>query len=226
MKALLISSMLIVCFLISKAQPYNSSCDPSGVMESTYRNDAARLAIKRLHDISSPLADSVIIPEILIDSIKKALYAVNNIQNNLVVDTLRPIFGYSNFLPNSDSTHFVSASVDLRDAFQLKYIKVIVNNNTAWGAQWMSGNYNATSNNSVNYLINKHQLEVLNNSYQLYTDSTIYFLHSPLAINARALAGLFEIIPGTVSAYAIGSPGSGNIIQTEFNKDGIKISLS
>src|SRR5689334_1401462 len=138
MKALLIWSLLTISCLFTKAQSYNSSCFPTGVMEATYRNDAARLAIKRLHEIGSPLADSVNIPVELIDSIKKALYAINNIQNNLVADTLRQIFGHSNFLPGSDSTHFMSASNDFNDAFEIKNVQVIINNKTAWGAQWAS----------------------------------------------------------------------------------------
>lgn len=229
-KILLIWSFLICSCYFSQAQTYNSSCIPFGAMETTYRNDACRLAIKRMHEIASPFADSITIPIIYIDSIKKALYAINNIQSSLVGDTLRKLFGDTNFIPGSDSTHFISASNDLNDAFGLKKIEVVVDNNIAWGAQWLLSNYNATSSDSVNYLINKYNLRVTLNNYQIYPTRTIYIISSPLAINAGALAKQFENISGVGNGYAnqINSlPGSnGNVIRAEFISGAIKLSYT
>ena len=229
MKALLIWSVLILSCFFSMAQTYNSSCIPSGAMELTYRNDACRLAIKRMHEIASPFVDSISIPGVLIDSIVKALYAVNNIQNALVDDTLREIFGRTDFIQGSDSTHIISASNDLNDAFGLKKVRVIADNNIAWGGQWLLGNYNSTSNDSVNYLINNFHLEVMLNEYQLYPTKTIYIISSPLAINAAALAKQFENVSGVGAgnAYALNSPqGNGNVIHAQFVEDNIKLSYS
>jgi hypothetical protein len=197
-------------------------------MDATYRNDACRLAIKRMHEIGSPFADSITIPEILIDSIKKALYAVHNMQNAMVGDTLREIFGHTNFIPGSDSTHFLSASNNLNDAFGIKQIMITVDNGTAWGAQWLAGNYNATTNDSINYLINKHQLLITLNEYQLYPTQTIYMVSSPLAINAGALAKQFGNITGVENAIAIKPfPAmNGNVIRPEFMGGVIKLSYT
>lgn len=66
MKTLFIWTLLVCSSFFSQAQSYNSSCIPSGSMVTTYRNDACRLAIKRMHETNSPFADSVTIPEIFI----------------------------------------------------------------------------------------------------------------------------------------------------------------
>jgi len=199
-------------------------------MESTYRNDARRLAIKRMYEINSPLADKVTIPPIFIDSIIKALYAINNMQNALVGDTLRQIFGHTNFIPGSDSTHFFSASNNPAGAFGLKQVRVTVDNTTPWGAQWLSGNYNTTSNDSVNYLINTHQLKVVLNQYQLYPARTIYIISSPIAINATALAKQFVNFSGvgTGNAYQLTSQpaGNGNRINAIFTNNTTRLSYT
>jgi hypothetical protein len=230
MKTFLFWSFLICFSFSSRAQTYSSSCIPSGTMEVIYHNDACRLAIKRMHDIASPFADSTTIPEIFIDSIEKALYAVVNIQNALVGDTIKELFGYTNFsFPGLDSTHFISASTDNKDAFALKQIKVIVDNNITWGSQWLSGNYNTTSNDSVNYLINKHNLQVSRNADAIGPTSTVYTISSPLAINAGALARQFEKFSGVGVGKAYALPFlsfNNNIVQAEFIDNSIQLTYS
>ena len=54
MKIFLIATLLIIISLFTEAQTYPGSCSPTGTMQATYHNDAARLAIKRLHETNSP----------------------------------------------------------------------------------------------------------------------------------------------------------------------------
>ncbi|MBC7936099.1 MAG: hypothetical protein H7Y86_12175 [Rhizobacter sp.] len=202
MKTVLAVLFFSCASLISRGQNLPSSCTPTDTMALIYHNDACRLAIKRLNEIHSPLADSITIPEVFIDSLKRALYAIHNTQNLLVIDTIKEFFSYSNFLPGSDSTHFFSAGNSFDDAFVLKEVMVTIHNDTAWGAAWLAGNYYNTPNDSVNYLMNSHQLQVVLNSIQVNPNKTSYIIKSPRAINAKALAKKFEKFSGVGTGNA------------------------
>lgn len=230
MKKIVTSLLLIFSCVLSEAQTYPGNCNPIGSMDITYRNDACRLAIKRMHEIGSPFADSITIPEVFIDSITKALYAVHSVQNSLTADTVRGIFGHTDFIAGSDSTHIISASNNLADAFGLKKVWVTVYNNNPWGAQWFSGNYAATVNDTVNYLLDRYQLQVERNPTQIYPDRTRYIVSSPIAINAAALARKFEQLSGVGAGNANAvSPmpsGNGNVIRAIYLNNAINISYS
>lgn len=221
MKVFLLLPAFIITCSFAKAQTFTSSCTPSDSMEVIYRNDACWLANKRTYEINSPFADSITIPEPVIDSIKKALYAFHNMQGAAVMDTLRGIFSHSNFIPGSDSTHITFSGIN--GEYGLKTITITVDNNTAWGSNWLSGNYTATDNDTVNYLLNRYQLLVTLNDYQVYQDSTIYIVRSPVAINSGALVKQFKNISGVAYAYIINAIGSGNNIKAEFSGDNIQL---
>lgn len=224
MKAFLLLPAFIVTYAFAKAQTYSSSCTPSDSMEYIYRHDACKLAIQRLFETGSPYADSIVIPETSIDSIEKALYALDNIQNAMVDDTLREIFGTSIFHPASDSSHIVS--VGTGNTYNLKTITLTVPDNSTWSAQWLSGNYNNTLNDSVNYLINHHHLAVAPYDFQPYQDSTIYIVRSPVAINTLALSKKFQYLTSTGPGYTYPEPviGDGNRIRAEFEPGRILLS--
>ncbi len=231
MKMLLLSLLIISSGLFSQAQTYPSSCAPSGLMEITYHNDACRLAIKRLHEINSPLVDSVTIPQLLIDSITKALYAVHNVQNVSVIDTIKQFFSYSNFTAGSDSTHIQSASNNLNDAFGLKEVAITIDNNVPWNTQWLAGNYNATTNASINYLVDRYQLVINKNSIQPFPSRTGYTINSPVAINTEALAKKFQSILGdgngnAIASNSINNNNYGKVIRTIFTNDAINLSYT
>jgi len=223
MKAFLLLSAFIVTYAFAEAQTYSSSCTPSDSMEIIYRNDACWLANRRTYETNSPYADSITIYEPVIDSIKKALYAFHNMQGAAVTDTLRGIFSHSNFIPGSDSTHITFSGIN--GEYGLKTITVTINDNTLWGAQWLLGNYTATDNDTVDYLMNRYQLQVSLNDYQVYDDSTIYIVRSPLAINTGALIKQFENISGVAYAYIFNAIGSGNNIKAEFSGDNIQLAF-
>jgi hypothetical protein len=214
MKALLLSLAFIVTGSFVQAQTYSSSCTASDSMQMIYRNDACWLANRRTYETNSVFADSITIHEAVIDSIKRALYAFHNMQGAGVMDTLREIFSHANFIPGSDSTHITFSGIN--GEYGLKTITVTVNNNTAWGINWLLGNYVATDNDTVNYLLNRYQLQVTLNDYQVYHDSTIYVIRSPVAINTGALVKQFENISGVAYANIINAFGSGNNIKAEF----------
>lgn len=105
-------------------------------MENIYRNDAYKLAIKRLNDIGSPWKDSVVIPAVYIDSIARALYAMHNMQRSAIKDTLQYYFGYSDFSSPSyqyrpGSFHILSAGEGYAYNYRLKAFTLSVFNNTA-----------------------------------------------------------------------------------------------
>ena len=231
MKIFLIATLLIITSLFTEAQTYPSSCSPTGTMQATYHNDAARLAIKRLHDTNSPLADSVVIPQLLIDSITKALYAIHNIQNVSVIDTIQQYFSYDIFPSWSDSTHMQSVSNDLNDAFGLKQINLLVNNDASWADAWMAGNYNATAKDSVNYLVNKYQLQIIKEAQQPFPSRTRYIITSPVAINAEALAKQFENISRVPAGFSTAvsanfNGNSGKVLQATFTNDAITLAYT
>jgi hypothetical protein len=223
MKAFLLLLAFIVTCSLTQAQTYSSSCIPSDSMEIIYRNDACWLANRRTYETNSPYADSITIYEPVVDSIKKALYAFHNMQGAAVMDTLKAIFSHSDFIPGSDSTHITFSGIN--GEYGLKTITVTINDNTVWGAQWLLGNYTATDNDTVDYLMNRYQLQVTLNEYQGYGDSTSYIIRSPLAINTRALVKQFQNITGVAYAYIINAIGSGNNIKAEFSGDNIQLAF-
>ena len=230
MKILLLATLFIASGFISKAQTYPSSCTPTGLMEITYHNDACRLAIKRLHETNSPFADSVVIPQLLIDSISKALYAVHNVQNVSVIDTIKQFFGHTNFVPGSDSTHIAASSIDFNigDGYNIKDLSMSVDNNIPWNAQWAAGNFNATTNDTINYLVTRFQLQVL--KYQDIGNRTYYMVTSPVAINGEALAKLFKVISGVGNNFAHSGPSlfgsTGKTARVIFTNEGYTISYT
>ncbi|MFT3981644.1 MAG: hypothetical protein QM687_14310 [Ferruginibacter sp.] len=219
MKSLFLALLLIASFYLAKAQTYPSSCTSDASMHSTYHNDACRLTIKRLKEIQSPFADSISIPGVFIDSIEKALFAIHNIQNATVADTIRGFFGNTDFTAGSDSTHIFSAGNSYSDAYGLKQVRVAVRNDVSWAADWATGNYTAGSNDSVNYLINHYQLSVSLYTSQPSPGRTVYLISSPVAINAGALAKMFEKFSGVGTGYAneiTPTPGGNKIIRAEY----------
>ena len=204
---------------------------PQLLIEITYHNDACRLAIKRLHETNSPFVDSVVIPQLLIDSITKALYAVHNVQNISVIDTIKQFFSYSNFTAGSDSTHIQSASNDLNDAFGLKQVSTTINNSVSWNADWLAGNYNSTSNVTINNLVDRYQLQITKNATQPVGTETWYTINSPIAINTEALAKKFQSILGdgngnATASNSINNNNYGKVIRAIFTNDAINLSYT
>lgn len=223
MKKIVLFGLLLLSFAFVKAQNFNSSIAPTTIMETTYRNDACRLAINRMYQIDSLLADSITIPNTIIDTMLKGLYAIANMQNAIVRDTIIDKFGFTNFEPQSDSTHF-SYTSQYGYVYGLKKIRLVVDNTYSWGAQWQIGNYATTNNDTVNYLIDKYQLVVEKDSFQFYPTRTRYIITSPVAINAKALAKKFGQFTEVGNEYAYDMGGIGNYYFT--NKNTIQCTIA
>ncbi len=226
MKFFLTATLLFISILFTQAQTYPGNCTPTGTMEVTYHNDAARLAIKRLHATNSTYKDSVTIPQLLIDSLSKALYVIHNIQNVSVMDTIHQHFSYNIFPSWSDSTHMQSVSNNLNDAFGLKQVNLSVNNDASWADEWQAENYNNTAEAAVNYLVNRYQLQITKEAQQPFPSRTRYIITSPVAINAEALAKQFENISGVPAGFSTAvnaslNSNSGKILQATFTNDAI-----
>lgn len=226
MKFFLTATLLFISILFTQAQTYPGNCTPTGTMEVTYHNDAARLAIKRLHATNSTYKDSITIPQLLIDSLSKALYAIHNIQNVSVMDTIHQHFSYNIFPSWSDSTHMQSVSNNLNDAFGLKQVNLSVNNDASWAGEWLAENNNNTAEASVNYLVNRYHLQITKEALQPFPSRTRYTITSPVAINAEALAKQFENISGVPAGFSTAvnaslNSNSGKILQATFTNDAI-----
>lgn len=231
MKFFLTATLLFISILFTQAQTYPGNCTPTGTMEVTYHNDAARLAIKRLHATNSTYKDSVTIPQLLIDSLSKALYAIHNIQNVSVMDTIHQHFSYNIFPSWSDSTHMQSVSNNLNEAFGLKQVSIAVNNDASWADEWQAENYNNTAEAAVNYLVNRYQLQITKEAQQPFPSRTRYIITSPVAINAEALAKQFENISGVPAGFSTAvnaslNSNSGKILQATFTNNAINLAYT
>jgi len=213
---------LLSLFLLTRvhAQTYTSSCVPTGNTKALFWQDAYLLAIKRVNDIGSTWKDSVMLPALYVDSFANALYAIQNMQSAPVKDTILSLFGYDHFVPNDDSLHIYSPD-NSTYAFNVKSIQITVQNNTGWAMDWASGNYNNTSNDTINYLVNTLGLSVTLNSAQFYTDKTIYIIRASFAINTPALVNKFAGLAGVYYSNVKNTIGDGPSITANINSGNI-----
>jgi hypothetical protein len=213
--------LLFPLFSITQAQTiYNSSCIPTGNEQNLYWQDAYLLATKRVNDIGSSWKDSATIPLIYVDSIEKALFAIQNMQSVPIQDTILSLFGYDHFVYGDDSLHIYSAGGDGHYAYSVKSINVTVYNNSGWAASWALGNYNNTNNDTVNYLVNSFGLQIALNSLQIYNDRTMYVISGYSAMNTPALVQKFAALSGVYTANITGPVGTGKFISIDSINNG------
>jgi hypothetical protein len=162
----------------------------------------------------------------------KSLLAVHHMSNSGIKDTIMNLFGFTNFdlSPSSsyssefDSSHIIGTGFlsGYHDGFSVKRINIYTTNNQQWVQQWQSGNYNNTSNPTINYLVNRYNLTITETSNIIGTSFKVV---SPKGINTKALAKQFETITGITQATAINYVGDGNrIVQTYLSNGGMNTS--
>ena len=147
MKSIALSLLFAFFSLIVRSQTWNSSCTPTGNMAATYRTDAYKLAIGRLQQINSPWKDSIDVPQVYLDSIAKALYAIENMAWTPLKDTIMNMFGFRNFDTattysfeiDSSHIHSVGFGGNTSSSIFVKKINVQPLGGTALATQWAAG---------------------------------------------------------------------------------------
>lgn len=210
-------------------QVWTSNPNYTNQQEAIYRVDAIKLTACRLQEINHSWKDSAEVYKPVYDSILKSLVAIRNMQWSPLKDTVRNIFGFSDFSSSSDyeadSSHTKSVAVNATIYnSSAKQIKVYATPSINWVSDWISGNFNNTANASVNSLVNKYNLVITQSPYVIAGKYT-FILKASQSLNTRGLAFAFDNLSATddltvdYGTYI----GDGNSIKAIFESDGIKI---
>ncbi len=194
-------------------------------MQAIYKNDVLKLAMSRMEDTDSPLRDSLFVPVIIADSIANSLYAIHNMPNSVLKDTIMNLFGFSNFSATNkyekDSLHIIHTEKGVTNAYLLDKIDVTAPSTAMWAQNWRSGNFTNTPNAEINYL---GSLPYLNKNIQ--TGSGIYFIviNSNIKINTLGLTHRFKrIINNSNASQPYNYTGDGNSLKIYYENDGMKL---
>jgi hypothetical protein len=200
---------LAICLLfllnICSAQVLPSDCLCTDQLQNIYRNNAYRLAYKRIFEQGSTYRDSVKIPVAVADSIFARMALVYNIPASPLRDSVLAVFG------NSFTNHYYAFGEDSTHVHggipSLKSFEVTGQQSAPWVADWLAGNYTNTSNALVNQLMSTYNLTA-QPLYSIPLNGTRSFkLKSGANYNTTALMNLFLPAAGVVSvnnAYPIG----------------------
>lgn len=216
-------SVIVFFLAATTAQPQTlpSDCLCTDQLVKIYRNDAYRIAWKRIFDLGSTYRDSVRIPMDITDSILKNMVLVHNIPASPLRDSVISVFGSRftghNYPFGEDSTH-IHGQIP-----RLKYFEVSVQQTAPWVASWLAGNFTATSNAQINQLMSAYNLTAQLVVSVPVSGNWIFGVRSTVNYNTLALKSLFEIIPGVSWANVTVPMGSGCTIN--YSRSGSKTFL-
>jgi hypothetical protein len=230
---------LVFCISVFSgfSQTWQSNSTPSSPqVESIYRNDAVKAAARRLFEINSPFKDSVEVPHAYLDSVTRVFYAIQNLPQTPLKDTIINMFGYSNFNAygayfgyENDSLHYHNNGTKLNTAegelygSSPKILDMYVPDTATWVAQWQAGNYTNTTNPAVNELALRYGIMGTNYT-TLLTGQYHFSAITSRAVNTVALAKAFNTLIGDQQAARPATyTGDGNSIELVYEADGIKI---
>lgn len=211
---------------------FTSSCTlPNPNDTLIYEWDAKRLSMSRNEQLGTSYYGGADFHQPTVDSIKRVLYLIHNLQNSTLKDTLLNLFGFSNFQPNpysspfheGDSLHIHHTDLHVTNANKMNYIAITLPNNIVWVSDWYNGNFINTSNTEINFIGNipwltKTVLQSGSN-YRI-----IFSTNDTKKFNTLGLARRLLFIEPTSYATGIQNyPGDGNSIKLFFEPDGIKI---
>lgn len=183
------------CSVSTSTESVSSSCIAADSVIAKYKEDADRLALRRVNSSNSTYIDSVNISEQLSDTILKAIIAVYNATTLPARDTVIEMFNIHSFpVP------------------QVKKVLVSADPGLAW-MQQLQNNIIPTGNSSVDSLMEKYYL----NMYSYHTWSNLFSYHSVELLsdsnfNISMLAHRFEAISGVQFASPVNAIGDGNNI--------------
>lgn len=179
------NTLMILFLLLSlclEGQIVFSNCtEPQSVLEKL-KEDATKLAVRRLFQIKSPDTIKIVLPNLYLDSTLSALTAIYNVQNSLERDTIFDILKIST---NNPSVNSISISSE----------------DTSWTNQWAMKKTH-TGFIGIDTFLDKYKLTL--QSYYFSSSSRLgtgYFATN-LLLNMRALADSLKTIRGV--KYATG----------------------
>lgn len=188
--------------------PEMSQVDDSEVPDSLralYREDAAELTLRLVHESVDPREQSVTLPPDWIESFYHALISVYEARDQAGEDA------------------GLIATIHTGPNFRLHEIIASVDSSADWVQAWRRGDV-PTGNPEIDRLIDTYNLRLRSVSPNLPGDVVVIRSETPL--NTSALIEEFEGITGVVYAEPNGAIGGGNDIQAEVTADYIELTYS
>ncbi|HYV91770.1 MAG TPA: T9SS type A sorting domain-containing protein [Chitinophagales bacterium] len=208
MKKFLLSLIFFAGLQIVNGQIVPSSCEAPDSIIAKYKDDADRLAVRKIFSDSSSYMDSTHIPKPWSDTVLNALVAVYNATVLPARDTVINMFNIHTF-PNPDLDH----------------ITVAADSNLAWMHQ-LHNNIIPTGEASVDSLISNYHLNLTDYFACDFVQYHIAVFHSDSNYNIVALSNRFEMIPGVNYSEPNSYFGDGNNITDSVNANFVELIYS
>ncbi len=203
MKTLIVIILILFSVSVSKAERIPSNCNAPDSITAKHSRYASELTLRKFHRNNISYKDSVPIPKVHIDTVLNALNAIYNATSLKEKDSVISIFKIYTYPVYSTNSFFVTANPDL-----------------LWMQQLKKGMF-PTGDAAVDGLMNTYHLKV---SGFLFEDVVV--LRTDSNYNIRALAKLFEQIPGVSYTEPNGYAGDGNDIKDSIFSDHIQLIYS
>lgn len=203
MKTLFIIFLFLIWASVSKAERIPSNCSTPDSITTRHSRYASELTLRKFHRNNVSYKDSVFIPKVHTDTVLNALNAIYNATSIKERDSVISIFRIYAYPVYSTNSFFVSANPDL-----------------PWMQQLKTGTF-PTGDATVDGLINTYHLKATS---FLFEDVVV--LRTDSNYNIRALAKLFEQIPGVSYTEPNGYAGDGSNIKDSIFSDHIQLIYS
>lgn len=195
MKKFILLTAIVLGTFNSIGQVFSSSCIAPDSIIAKYKDDADRLALRKIYQQNLSFKDSIRIPVTHSDTVLNALIAVYNATTLQARDTVISIFNIHTF-PNPLMNSFYVAA----------------DSNLTWMQQLKNENI-PTGNSTIDNLISKYDLYIGNyyTNYYLHSWHTVRFV-TDSNYNLPPLINLFDTISGVTYAEPNGVCCDGNNI--------------
>jgi hypothetical protein len=203
--------ILLFLFLLANsiiAQKVKSTCNAHDSTLAKYKNDADRLAIRRVFQSGSSYIDSSAIPKHWSDTMLNALIAVYNADSLPARDTVISLINIHTFQQPVLNSFFMAADSNLQWMQKLRKDSL------------------PTGIDSADYLIKKYQLKVARYYRIKEFPYHIIILQSKLNYNMEVVTNLFDSLSGVNYANISKVEGDGNDIKATIGKDYIELLYS
>ncbi len=173
MKKLSLSLLLFILIFPSFAQT-PSWCTVNPILRAYYQDDVTELTIKQIYQTESVYMDSIPIPEIIEDSIWKAMAAIFNVSS----------------IPERDSV-FDKYCIHTKKDYFIDEMLIIYYPDTAWTESWQNEEI-TTGIHIIDSLLSLYEFEIIHTN----PESNLILLKTQLKINIRPLTHILVNIDG------------------------------
>lgn len=209
MKNILLILFLLLGLFDLDGQTIQSSCLTADSIHEQYREDAERLALRKIYRQNLNYRNSIVIPAIHSDTVLSAIIAVYNAISLPARDTVVSMFNIHSF------TNPVT-----------KFIEVNADSNSLWMQQLKIGNI-PTGSSYIDSLLSLYQFTV--SVYLVYYHTFDWhqvILKSANNYNLPPLTSLFLADSDVVYSYPYYSMGDGNNIWDSIYTDHVELTYS